>query len=128
MRTEQQQLNDLKARIQQHNYRYYVLDEPTVPDAEYDRWMRELKAIEAQHPEWITDDSPTQRIGGQAITAFAQVRHAVPMLSLENAFSESDIDNFVRAVNERLATSQEQQIMKQHVQNGQPVKDYVLPS
>ncbi len=108
MRTEQQQLNDLKALIQQHNYRYYVLDEPTVPDAEYDRWMRELKAIEAQHPEWITDDSPTQRIGGQAITAFAQVRHAVPMLSLENAFSESDIDNFVRAVNERLATSQEQ--------------------
>ena len=72
----------LRAEIERHNYAYYVLDAPTVPDAEYDRLFRELQALEAEHPELITPDSPTQRVGGRALDAFPKVRHAVPMLSI----------------------------------------------
>ncbi|MBZ0068546.1 MAG: NAD-dependent DNA ligase LigA, partial [Thiobacillus sp.] len=72
----------LRQEIEQHNYAYYVLDQPTIPDAEYDRLFRELQALETEYPELITPDSPTQRVGGKPLDGFAQVRHAVPMLSI----------------------------------------------
>ena len=76
------QLDDLRAVIRRHDHAYYVLDQPSIPDAEYDRLFRELQALEAAHPEWVTADSPTQRVGGQALPQFVPVRHAVPMLSI----------------------------------------------
>src|SRR5690606_12078617 len=85
-----------------HNYRYYVLDEPSVPDAEYDRLFRELQALESEHPELVTPESPTQRVGGAALAAFGQVRHEVPMLSLGNAFEEQDLIDFDRRAREGL--------------------------
>ncbi|WP_185266149.1 NAD-dependent DNA ligase LigA [Halopseudomonas xiamenensis] len=88
----------LRKQIDQHNYSYYVLDEPTVPDAEYDRLFNELRALEEANPDIITADSPTQRVGGMASSAFGQVRHDVPMLSLGNAFAESDMLDFDRRV------------------------------
>jgi DNA ligase (NAD+) len=88
----------LRAEIDRHNYSYYVLDEPTVPDAEYDRLMRELQALEDSHPELRSPDSPTQRVGGQPLDGFEEVRHRTPMLSLANAFSEDEI----RAFHERV--------------------------
>ncbi|MBT8064510.1 MAG: NAD-dependent DNA ligase LigA, partial [Gammaproteobacteria bacterium] len=84
----------LRAEIAQHDYRYYVLDEPSIPDAEYDRLMRELQSLEAKYPEWITSESPTQRVGGEPLDRFAAVRHRTPMLSLGNAFSDEEIDAF----------------------------------
>ncbi|MDP2057775.1 MAG: NAD-dependent DNA ligase LigA, partial [Thiobacillus sp.] len=72
----------LRREIERHNYAYYVLDAPTIPDAEYDRLFRELQALEAEHPELVTPDSPTQRVGGKPLDGFATVRHAVPMLSI----------------------------------------------
>ena len=80
----------LRAEIEQHNYRYYVLDNPSIPDAEFDKLFRELQALEAQHPELLTADSPTQRVGGKVLDAFAPVRHAVPMLSIR---TETDISD-----------------------------------
>ena len=72
----------LRREIERHIHAYYVLDAPTIPDAEYDRLFRELQALEAEHPELRSADSPTQRVGGTPLPAFAQVRHAVPMLSI----------------------------------------------
>ena len=93
---------ELRAELDQHNYRYHVLDEPSIPDAEYDRLFHELKALEAEHPELVTADSPTQRVGSAALSAFTQVRHEVPMLSLGNAFDETDMREFDRRVSEGL--------------------------
>ncbi|EKT4465748.1 NAD-dependent DNA ligase LigA [Pseudomonas putida] len=95
-------IHELRAELDQHNYRYYVLDEPSVPDAEYDRLFNELKALEAEHPHLVTPDSPTQRVGGAALAAFSQVRHEIPMLSLGNAFEEDDLRDFDRRVVEGL--------------------------
>jgi len=100
--TAESRILELRAELDQHNHRYYVLDEPSVPDAEYDRLFNELKALEAEHPELVTPDSPTQRVGGAALSAFSQVRHEVPMLSLGNAFEESDLREFDRRVVEGL--------------------------
>ena len=100
--TAETRIHELRAELDQHNYRYYVLDEPSVPDAEYDRLFNELKALEAEHPHLVTPDSPTQRVGGQALSAFSQVRHEVPMLSLGNAFEETDMREFDRRVTEGL--------------------------
>jgi DNA ligase (NAD+) len=94
----------LREQIAGHDYRYYVLDEPTVSDSEYDGLMQELKALEAQHPELITPDSPTQRVGGTPVSDFGVIEHAVPMLSLDNGFSEQDLLDFDRRVHERLRT------------------------
>src|SRR5690606_41515172 len=80
----------LRAEIHNHNYLYYTLDEPQVPDADYDRLMQRLRQIEAEHPEVITADSPTQRIGSAPLDAFVSVRHDRPMLSLDNAFIDED--------------------------------------
>ena len=100
--TAESRILELRAELDQHNYRYYGLDEPSVPDAEYDRLFNELKALEAEHPELVTADSPTQRVGGAALSAFSQVRHEVPMLSLGNAFEENDLREFDRRVVEGL--------------------------
>ena len=97
-----QRIEALRREIEYHNYRYYVLDEPEIPDAEYDRLMRELQALEAEHPELITPDSPTQRVGAKPAKEFAPVRHEIPMLSLNNAFSEEEVRAFDRRVRERL--------------------------
>ncbi|TDQ36683.1 NAD-dependent DNA ligase LigA [Thiopseudomonas denitrificans] len=93
-----QQLQQLRTQILQHDYQYYVLDAPTVPDAEYDRLFRQLQQLEQEHPDLVTADSPTRRVAGQPLSAFSQVRHAVPMLSLGNAFAEADMQAFVQRV------------------------------
>src|SRR5512135_2681342 len=92
-----QRLTELREQINFHNYRYHVLDDPVISDVEYDRLLNELKQIEAQHPEWITSDSPTQRVGGQVSERFAKVPHPAPILSLANAFNGDDVrDWFAR--------------------------------
>jgi DNA ligase (NAD+) len=96
----------LRASIARHDHRYYVMDDPEVPDAEYDRLVRELKELEARHPELVSPDSPTQRVSGAAAESFGTVEHRVPMLSLDNAFAEEDIERFDRRVRERLGTEQ----------------------
>ncbi len=93
---------ELRQLIGQYDYQYYVLDDPTVGDAQYDRLMVELRALEAQHPDLLTVDSPTQRVSGKVAAGFAEVTHGVPMLSLDNAFEDEDIANFDRRVRERL--------------------------
>ena len=98
-------LEALRKEINYHNYRYYVLDDPEVTDAEFDRLMRELDSLEEKHPELITPDSPTQRVGAEPLKAFAEVQHEVPMLSLANAFSDGEVDDFDRRGRERLAVS-----------------------
>ncbi|MFZ5511530.1 MAG: NAD-dependent DNA ligase LigA [Pseudomonadota bacterium] len=92
----------LREEIERHNYNYYVLDAPTIPDAEYDRLFRELQALEAQHPELVTPDSPTQRVGAPPLPEFRAVTHRVPMLSLANAFEDEDVAAFDRRVREGL--------------------------
>ncbi len=92
----------LRRQIEYHNYRYYVLDDPEIPDAEYDRLMRELQALEQAHPEIITPTSPTQRVGAKPREGFREVRHDVPMLSLNNCFSEDELRAFDRRVREGL--------------------------
>jgi DNA ligase (NAD+) len=86
----------LRERIEQANYRYHVLDDPAITDAEYDRLMRELEALEAAHPELATPDSPTRKVGARASGGFAEVRHAMPMLSLSNAFEQAGEDDRTR--------------------------------
>src|SRR5512137_2212929 len=93
---------ELRELIENHNYRYYVLDDPEVSDAQFDALVRELKQIESEHPELADPDSPTQRVGGQAAREFREVVHAVQMLSLDNAFTEQDILDFDRRARERL--------------------------
>ena len=87
-------IDQLRAEIERHDYQYYVLDSPTVPDAEYDRLLRELQELEREFPDLVTAESPTQRVGGEPLPGFAEVRHATPMLSLANAFSEEEILQF----------------------------------
>ena len=93
---------ELRRRIEDANYRYHVLDDPAIPDAEYDRLMRELEALEAAHPEHAAPDSPTSRVGNAPSSAFAEVRHEIPMLSLGNAFADEEVADFVRRIEERL--------------------------
>ena len=95
----------LKALLTHHGYRYYVLDAPEISDAEYDALMRELEALESRYPELITDDSPTQRVGGAPLPMFAQVTHRLPMLSLANAFQDEEVEAFDRRVREALDMS-----------------------
>ena len=94
--------DELRRLIEHHNYSYYVLDDPEVPDAEYDRLMRELESLEATYPELITADSPTQRVSGTPMDGFETVRHRVPMLSLGNAFSDEEVADFYRRVSQGL--------------------------
>ncbi|MDY7117674.1 NAD-dependent DNA ligase LigA [Halomonas sp. SSL-5] len=96
------ELERLRAELDDANYRYYVLDDPVLTDADYDRRLRRLQALEAEHPEWVTADSPTQRVGAPPEAGFPEVEHAVPMLSLDNAFDEEELEAFVSRVAERL--------------------------
>ncbi|CAD7718224.1 DNA ligase [Xanthomonas hydrangeae] len=97
-----QRIDALRHRLEDANYRYHVLDEPQMADVDYDRLMRELEALEAAHPQLASADSPTQRVGHLAASRFAEVRHALPMLSLGNAFSDEEVAEFVRRISERL--------------------------
>lgn len=100
-------IHRLRQEIDDHNYRYYVLDQPSVPDAEYDRLLRELQQLEAQHPDTITPESPTQRVGAQPLKQFSTVEHEVPMLSLENALDEAALIAFDKRVRQKLDTVEE---------------------
>ncbi|ATG58656.1 MULTISPECIES: NAD-dependent DNA ligase LigA [Pseudoalteromonas] len=102
-----EQINHLRTLLEQHNYNYYVLDTPSIPDAEYDRLLRELSALETQNPEFLSANSPTQKVGGAALSKFEQVAHQVPMLSLDNAFSEDEFTGFNRRIKERLMSTNE---------------------
>ncbi len=101
-RDDARRIRELREQIEHHDFRYYILDDPEVSDARYDALMRELVSLEAAHPDLVTPDSPTQRVGGQGDRQFAEVVHAAPMLSLENGFSEQDVLDFDRRARERL--------------------------
>lgn len=105
-----QRYQRLKSELNQHNHAYYVLDDPSVPDSQYDRLMRELQAIEQQYSELRTSDSPSQRVGGMALDSFSQVKHEVPMLSLDNAFSDAEMSDFERRIKDRINLNEEQNI------------------
>ncbi|WP_035598303.1 NAD-dependent DNA ligase LigA [Halomonas salina] len=94
----------LRAELEDANYRYYVLDEPRMTDADYDRRLRRLQEIEAEHPALVTPDSPTQRVGAAPAAGFPEIQHAVPMLSLDNAFDEDELSAFAKRVADRLET------------------------
>ena len=102
-----QQVTKLRDQLNEHNYRYYVLEEPTVSDAEYDRLLRQLQSVETEYPSLITKDSPSQRIGASPASSFAEVKHNVPMLSLDNAFDEQDVRAFHRRICERLGKDED---------------------
>jgi len=95
-----EKIEKLREKIRYHEHRYFVLDAPEISDAEFDALMNELKRLEAGHPEFITPDSPTQRVGGKPREGFVQVRHVVPMQSLDNAYSEEELRDFDRRVRE----------------------------
>ncbi|TVU90963.1 NAD-dependent DNA ligase LigA [Vreelandella titanicae] len=97
-----EEITQLRAALDEANYRYYVLDEPTLTDADYDRKFQRLQQLESEHPERVTPDSPTQRVGAAPADGFPSVAHAIPMLSLDNAFSRDDIHAFAERVAERL--------------------------
>ena len=99
-------IRELREQIEHHNYRYYVLDDPQVSDARYDQLLAELKRLEEAHPQLVTPQSPTQRVGAEPVREFGEVVHAVPMLSLDNAFSDEDALDFDRRVRERLDIEQ----------------------
>lgn len=91
----------LREEINQHNQNYYQYDAPKIPDADYDALLRELQLLEAENPELMSDDSPTQRVGSAPLDSFQQVEHAVPMLSLDNAFDDDEFEAFDKRVRER---------------------------
>lgn len=101
----EQKLTELRTTLRHHEYLYHVMDTPEIPDAEYDRLMGELRELEASHPELITSDSPTQRVGATPLASFSQIRHDVPMLSLDNVFDEESFLAFNKRVQDRLKSS-----------------------
>src|SRR5713101_2908590 len=96
----QKKIEALREKIRHHEYRYYVLDDPEISDADFDKLMNELKKLEAENPKLITPDSPTQRVGGKPREGFVKVAHSTPMLSLDNAYSEDELRNWERRVHE----------------------------
>ncbi len=103
----EKEINQLRTAIDTHNHRYYVLDEPSIPDVEYDRLMQRLKTLETEHPEFVTSNSPTQRVGAAPLSSFASVEHEIPMLSLDNAFDEADMEAFEKRIQDRLKNRSE---------------------
>src|SRR5213594_2523154 len=95
-----EKVESLREEIRHHEYRYYVLDDPEISDAEFDKLINELKRLESEHPEMITPDSPTQRVGGKPREGFVKARHSSPMLSLDNTYSEEELRNWERRVHE----------------------------
>ncbi|CAG9000737.1 MAG: DNA ligase [Candidatus Celerinatantimonas neptuna] len=106
MNTIEQQILKLREQLNDYAYQYYVLDNPTVPDSEYDRLMKELEGFEKVHPELISSDSPTQKVGGRPLDEFTSVRHQIPMLSLDNVFNEDDLLAFTKRTRERLGKAE----------------------
>jgi DNA ligase (NAD+) len=104
--TAKRRCNELREEIEQHNFNYYVLDAPVIPDADYDRLMNELAALEARYPALITPESPTQRVGAKPLAEFHEVTHIIPMLSLANAFDEDEMRAFDRRIRDRLEVEQ----------------------
>ncbi len=102
-----QRIAELREQLNFHNYRYYVLDDPVIPDSKYDRLLRELQDLEVEYPDLIVPDSPTQRVGFEPVAGFADVIHLEPMLSLENAFSEEELAAFDRKVRDRLKSDED---------------------
>ena len=103
-----QRLQELRRQVNFHNYRYHVLDDPVISDAEYDRLLIELRQIETDHPEWITPDSPTQRAGAAPLDRFNKISHPAPILSLANSFSEEDVRAWferIRKLDERVTNA-----------------------
>ena len=100
-------VDELRAQIRTYDYEYYVLDDPSVPDAEYDRLMRELLDLEEKYPQLIQADSPTQRVSGTPVDSFPEVQHEVPMLSLGNVFSKEELLAFNTRIKDRLKTEKE---------------------
>src|SRR5512143_314717 len=98
----ERRIEALRGKIRHHEHRYYVLDDPEISDAEFDRLMRELKALEAEHPELVTPDSPTQRVGGKPVSDLPNVRHEIPLLSLDNAYNREELEAWLKRVRERL--------------------------
>src|SRR6202049_1684150 len=96
----EKKIESLREKIRHHEYLYYVLDQPEISDADFDKLMRELKDLEAEHPELLTADSPTQRVGGKPREGFVKVRHSSPMLSLDNTYSEEELRDWERRVHE----------------------------
>jgi DNA ligase (NAD+) len=109
-RDAERRITELRTQIARNDYRYYVLDDPELPDAEYDKLMIELRALEDQYPDLVTPDSPTQRVSGEPVSAFGVVTHKVPMLSLDNAFTAEDVLAFDRRIHERLGSDAEAQL------------------
>ncbi|OOF86681.1 DNA ligase (NAD(+)) LigA [Rodentibacter ratti] len=101
----QTQINNLRKTLRQYEYEYHVLDNPSVPDSEYDRLFHQLKALELENPALVTVDSPTQRVGAKPLSAFRQIRHEIPMRSLDNAFSDEEFYAFVKRIEDRLGKS-----------------------
>jgi DNA ligase (NAD+) len=106
MDTIEQQITQLRTTLRHHEYLYHVLDNPEIPDAEYDRLMGELRALEEAHPDLITPDSPTQRVGAAPLSEFTQIRHEVPMLSLDNVFDEASYLAFNKRIQDRLKSTE----------------------
>ncbi len=107
MSNVEQRLIELRQTLHEHGVRYYVEDAPTIPDAEYDRLMRELLDLEAANPELITPDSPSLRVGGRPLDGFESVIHEIPMLSLDNAFDDAELDSFYRRMTDRIPAVQQ---------------------
>ncbi|MGD2055034.1 MAG: NAD-dependent DNA ligase LigA, partial [Gammaproteobacteria bacterium] len=105
--TDALRIKKLREQLNRHSYLYYVLDNPEIPDSEYDRLYRELQQLENKHPDLITPDSPTQRVGEQPLKSFSQVTHRIPMLSLDNVFSEHELEAFARRIRDRLGSEEE---------------------
>lgn len=97
-------IESLRREIERHNHRYYVENAPEISDAEYDRLMRELQELEAKHPELITPESPTQRVGGEALAAFGTVTHRVPMLSIDNVLTAEELREFETRIRKLLGS------------------------
>src|SRR5512133_2989893 len=96
----EKKLESLRDKIRYHEHRYYVLDDPEISDADFDKLMQELKKLEAEHPDLVTPDSPSQRVGGKAREGFVKVRHSSPMLSLDNTYNEDELRDWERRVHE----------------------------
>ena len=107
LKKDSRRIAQLREQLNHHSYLYYVLDNPEIPDSEYDRLYRELQQLEQQYPELVTPDSPTQRVGEQPLESFSQVTHRVPMLSLDNVFSEDELAAFFKRIHDRLGLDDE---------------------
>ena len=103
----QNKLESLREKLRYHAYKYYVLDDPDIPDSEYDRLYQQLLSIEEANPSLITGDSPSQRVGSRPLTSFEQIQHQMPMLSLDNVFNEEDLMAFNQRIQDRLNTTDE---------------------